>query len=439
MNAIPSVLLDAIKDQRAVLFLGAGASRNAKHPDNTKIPQGDNLRDLICDKYLGGELKDKPLNAVSAMAASEAGLGAFQLFIRELFLPFEPADFHLLIPKFRWRAIATTNFDLILEKAYQSAPKPIQNLVKTVKDGDNFDIRLNRETDPLGFYKLHGCIDYHTDSDIPLILGTEQYASYEVNRSRFYSRFRDLGYEYPIIFAGYSISDPHIQHILFDLTDPKIARPPYYLIAPGISDVESRYWATNMIHAIDVTFEDFLKEIDKAIPEISRAIPVDMGGGELSIRKYYRVANVDEPSSVLSYFTTDATHIHSGLTAPQQDPAEFYRGDNKGWGCILQNLDANRAVSDSVLVDAVLVDEERRSSAELFMLKGPAGNGKSVSLKRVAWETGVTYDLLAVYANGPAGLRFEQLAEIHRLTNSRVFLFVDHVALVRKELRELLN
>ena len=124
-----------------MLFLGAGASQTAKHPTGDRIPQGEFLRDLICDKFLGGELKQKPLTAVASMAASEAGLSKFQEYIHQLFLPFEPTDFHLLMPKFRWRAIATTNFDLVIEKTYGNARAPLQNLVKTVKDDDNFDRR----------------------------------------------------------------------------------------------------------------------------------------------------------------------------------------------------------------------------------------------------------------------------------------------------------
>jgi len=439
MVDIPPALIDAITEQRTVLFLGAGASRDAKHPKRDQIPQGDRLRDLICDKFLGGKLRQKPLNAVAAMAASEAGISIFQTYIRDLFMPFEPADFHLLIPKFRWRAIATTNFDLIVERTYANAPTRLQNLVKTVKDGDDFDRRLNRETDPVGFYKLHGCIEYYTDSEIPIILGNEQFASYEANRTRFYGRFRDLGFENSIIFAGYSISDPHIQRILFDLTDPGIARPPFYLIAPGIDDVEARYWASHKVFAVEATFEDFLRTIDQTIPAVARALPIAIGGGELSIRKHYRVAQATELPSVASYLSTDVTHVHSGLAAPRQDPGEFYRGYDNGWGCILQNLDAHRSFSDSVLVDAVLLDEESRRATELFVLKGPGGNGKSVALKRIAWEAGVTYDQLVFFPNSPAGLRIEPLAEIYRLTGRRVFLFVDRVALVRHELRDLLQ
>ena len=92
-----------------------------------------------------------------------------------------------------------------------------------------------------------------------------------------------------------------------------------------------------------------------------------------------------------------------------------------------------------MLVDAVLADEESRQTAELFMLKGPGGNGKSVSLKRIAWEAGVNYDQLALYPTDPAGLSIEPLSEIFRLTGKRIFIFIDRVALVRKEIGDLLQ
>ena len=439
MVEIPPALLDAIRKQRAVLFFGAGASRKAKHPEGIPIPQGSQLLEMICDKFLNEESKGSSLSHVAAMAASEAGLIQFQEYIRELFLPFEPADFHLLIPKFRWRAIATTNFDLIIERAYESAPDPLQDLVKTVKDDDKFEERLLRETDPIEFYKLHGCIDHFKDLEIPLTLGDEQYASYDTNRKGLYDRFSERGENYPVIFVGYSISDPHIQRILFDLTDANFQRQPFYRLSPGTNKYEDRYWTQHRVFTIAATFEEFLNTLDKEISPISRKFPIGSGGGTLSIREYYLRPDPYEPPSVDKYLTNGAEHIHSELSSTWQDPREFYRGYDDGWGCIVQNLDARRTFSDSVLVDAVLLEEEERQPAELFMLKGPGGNGKTVSLKRIAWEAGVEYNKLVLFPDGAAGLNIEPLLEIHRLTGERIFLFVDRVALVRNELNDLMR
>ena len=422
-----------------MLFLGAGASQDARHPDGKKIPQSYKLRDLICDRFLNEKLKKQPLSFVVSLATQQVGISEFQRYIRDLLLPFEPSAFDLLIPEFRWRAIVTTNLDLIVEKAYESVENSLQNLVKTVKDGDSFDTRLQEETNPVGFFKLHGCINHSTDSDIPFVLGNEQYANYKKNRTRFYGRFRDLGYEYPIIFAGYSLSDPHIQELLFDLSDSEIARPQYYLISPDITDVETEYWAGYRVTVIRSTFQEFLEKINSKIPVFARKLSVDMAGGDLSIRKHYRIAQPKESLLLASYLESDVTHVHSALIASKQDPGEFYRGYDNGWDCILSDLDVRRSFSDSVLVDAILLNEESRQTVELFMLKGPGGNGKSVSLKRIAWESGVTYDQLVLYTDNSAGLRIEPLSEIYHLTGKRIFLFVDHVALFRDELKTLLE
>ena len=58
-------------------------------------------------------------------------------------------------------------------------------------------------------------------------------------------------------------------------------------------------------------FETFLKKIDQTIPVAARAVPIGIGGGELSIRKHYRVARASEVPFVASYLATDVVHVHS--------------------------------------------------------------------------------------------------------------------------------
>src|SRR6266481_5256626 len=115
---LPQALIDAVKEERAVLFLGAGASKGAAHPNNLAIPDGDGLRDFLCDRFFAGSLKKRSLPQVTDLAINERGFREVQSTIGSLLRPFEPADFHRLIPTFRWRAIVTTNVDLIVQRAY---------------------------------------------------------------------------------------------------------------------------------------------------------------------------------------------------------------------------------------------------------------------------------------------------------------------------------
>ena len=361
---LPNSLITAVQEQRAVLFLGSGASRGATHSKGEEIPIGEKLRDKLCEKYFDGKLKDRHLTAIAAMAASEVGLIHLQKFVRDIFLDFNPANFHLLVPTFRWRAIATTNFDLIVERAYEQSRGSVQTPIKSVKDGDLFDTRMNEATDPVGYLKLHGCIDHYMDETIPLILGQEQYASYATNRTRFYGRLRDLGFENPIIFCGYSIADAHIQQLLFDLTDKKINRPMYYHVSPHLMDVDSRYWLGNQVTCIPATFQDFLQELDKKIATNARRLRRSASTSKSSLQPHYKVQNASETDTLKYFLERDVLHIHSGLVPPRQEAQEFYKGYDTGFGCIIQELDISRAVTDSILVDAILLDrlstQERR-------------------------------------------------------------------------------
>jgi hypothetical protein len=108
-------LLEKLQNGECILFLGAGAMFGSKGLKGEMPLNGLQLRDLISDKFLGGRHKDKPLPRVAEFAKYESSLPDVQTYIRELFYPLNPAPFHKLIPTFRWHAIVTTNYDLIIE------------------------------------------------------------------------------------------------------------------------------------------------------------------------------------------------------------------------------------------------------------------------------------------------------------------------------------
>ena len=94
----------------------------------------------------GGKRKDWPLDRVADYAKNLSSLGAVQSVIGEQFADLKPAPFHFLIPKFRWYAIVTTNYDLILERTYERASDRLQDLAPIIRDGDNFSQKLRDPT-----------------------------------------------------------------------------------------------------------------------------------------------------------------------------------------------------------------------------------------------------------------------------------------------------
>jgi hypothetical protein len=130
----PLHFLEQIKAKNVVLFLGAGASFGAVHPNGKKIPNGQELSDLIAEKFLGDHYKGKNLSLVAELAISESSLFELQNFVYEVISPFRPSEYHLKIAQFPWNAIFTTNYDFIIEEVYRQNKKKVQQIYPVVRN-----------------------------------------------------------------------------------------------------------------------------------------------------------------------------------------------------------------------------------------------------------------------------------------------------------------
>ena len=193
-------LLRQIRDGEAILFLGAGASRGARHRTNGQVPTTRDLRDALADRFLGGDLKGRPLAEVAEYAKNESSLDEVQRLVHDLFEPLMPAPFHQLIPSFRWHAIVTTNYDFIIERAYQASADALQQVRSIVKNGDAQGGSVGKEN-LVPLLKLHGCLSSIADSSLPLILSTEEYSKHRVNRDRVFDLFAGWARNHPVIFC----------------------------------------------------------------------------------------------------------------------------------------------------------------------------------------------------------------------------------------------
>lgn len=128
MSEIPQILIDNIKKKNVVLFLGSGFSYNSKHPNGDSAPLGKQLGTMISNAFLGGKYQDSPLTYISDLAISQSSLFEVQRLIYDIFIKFEPNDDQIKFSDFPWKTIFTTNYDLILEKAFKLNKNTCQEL-----------------------------------------------------------------------------------------------------------------------------------------------------------------------------------------------------------------------------------------------------------------------------------------------------------------------
>lgn len=413
--------LEKIMSGKAILFLGAGACFGAKGTGDSRPISGDELRDLICDNFLGGDQKDKSLVKVADYAKHQSSLTEVQVFIKNQFLSLQPADFHKLIPTFKWHSIFTTNYDLIIERAYDQVSNRLQRLQPIIRDGDQFSEAIS---DPyiLPYFKLHGCISVINDRNLPLILASEEYAKHKTNRVRLFRHLSDFGCDNPIIFCGYQISDPNIQQILFDLTDAGIHRPTYMVVDPGLNKYDIQMWSANRIIPRVEKFSAFMEKINASLDPTKRILSMVTVKEEEPFFKLFRKPS-EVSKELVHYLSMELEYIYPGMPTDGAKPLDFYRGLDEGWGGICEGLDISRRVAEQVLLDAV-VDTEQVAT-KTYLIKGHAGSGKSTSLKRIAWNAVNEFSAQAVVLREGAVLRPSILKELFLSADTRLFFFVD--------------
>ncbi len=435
---IPKILVAHIRDGQVVLFLGSGASIGAMHPKKIEPPKGSKLASMLAEKFLSNEFSKRPLEQVAELAISETGLFEVQSFIKEIFQDFKPADFHKTIPTFRWAAIATTNYDLIIEKAYDEAKEKIQDLIVFKKNGERVEEKL-RSVDNVVYLKLHGCITDIADDATPLILTPEQYITHKKGRSRLFERLQSLAYEFPILFVGQSLADSDIRAMLYELSQLGDAKPRSYILTPQMTSTEKRFWETKKFTCLEATFEDFVEELERQIPSQFRVlVKLKVDTEHPIFNKFAVSADIRPSESLITLLSRDLEYIHKSYKATDIDPKAFYKGYFRDLSPIIHNLDVRRTITDDILSGIFLEsDASKREHVEFIVIKGHAGSGKSVLLRRLAWEASVDYDKLCLFVRSNSHIGYEPLFELYRLTKERLFLFIDPVT-EYKDLIELL-
>ena len=434
-NLLTPWLEEQILNGEALLFLGAGATRGARGLKGEEAMDAIALRDFLADKFLGGRRKDRSLAEVAEYAKNEASLYEVQAEVSSVFEPLQPAYFHKLIPEFRWHAVITTNFDFIVERAYEQCSKPLQQLTKIIRDGDAADIPLGEAT-LVPFLKLHGCLSAINGPDLPLILSSEEYASHKNGRYSLFDMFSGWAKSRPIIFCGYNIGDPNIQQILFNLGDKSINRPHYAVVNPNLDDLDMRYWQTRRILPIKRTFEDFICELNNQIPKQQRILSTLRTPNASSIQP--KIVRGQPSEKLLVYLENELIHVREEMPVIQIEPKDFFQGKGSSWLPIIEGLDIERHITDDILIDAVL-EAPQNNRFEIYLVTGHAGSGKSITLRRVAWNTAIKYDKPTFWLEETGTLRTTEIQELYNLINERIFVFIEDLVPYIRDIESLIQ
>ena len=201
---IPKPLLDDIANQRCLPIIGAGFSLNAKLPEGHNMPNWDELAQKISRH---GNISND-LDKLQIFSDFERKFGRIKLIEKirkELNIDVASiGEAHRSFAELPFDTIYTTNFDILLEKACESANKPYHSLVGEKQlpfHGGPFTTNI---------IKMHGDVKHQEH----LIITQEDYSHFLDNYPVIATHLSAMLITRTPLFIGYSLNDPDFNHIL---------------------------------------------------------------------------------------------------------------------------------------------------------------------------------------------------------------------------------
>ena len=83
--------------------------------------------------------------------------------------------------------------------------------------------------------------------------------------------------------------------------------------------------------------------------------------------------------------------------------------------------------------------DDSHHATQFAVLKAHAGAGKSVTIRRIAWDAAKVYGRVVLYVNNPSGLSLHAFEELISLTNQTIYVFIDDLTELVEEAERLIQ
>lgn len=205
VDLVPPPLLEHLVEGQWLPLIGAGFSRNAVVQSGELPPDWKNLGKSLAEHLPDFDSSVGPLELVSAY---EHAFGRNTLVdkVARLTRVYDarPGKAHTAFAELGFETVVTTNFDFLLERAYETAGRPCVPLI-----GESQLAGLTRSTGPK-LYKLHGDI-HHPEN---LVMTESDYDLFLSRWPLLATAITSLFISHTAVLIGYSFDDPDTRQLM---------------------------------------------------------------------------------------------------------------------------------------------------------------------------------------------------------------------------------
>lgn len=376
---LPLALRKALEAGDCVLFVGAGIGYNVRDKKGELAPDGAELARRLASHFGVDTEGNFDLARTAEIVELRTGRKELETFLRDQLTDLEPDDSVRWLTNVRWRAIFTTNYDFVLERAYQLAAKPPQKPV-------SFSITPElKQIDPrfdVPIYHLHGT--FFSQSKPQIVITQSDYVTFRESRRMLFELLKKEFATSTVLYVGYSHRDPNWHTVLAEIRNEFYPSPTpmSFRVSPETSALDVEILQSKGVETLSMKLDEFVTAAAATLKDVA-----SIGDLLATARKQVPDALAAEfeksPAAILR-FLNSWTYVNSADFDQRANLPDFLKGDKPNWGLLGRKQFFQRDLEEELYDELLDFATSSSKSATSLLAIGPAGYGRTTLLLTLA-------------------------------------------------------
>lgn len=376
---LPLPLRTALEAGECTLFLGSGIGRYARDAAGEPGPTGAELAAEVAYHFNVAAGDQLDLSKISQVVVARHGRPDLESFLSARLASLEPTSELVWLLERTWSAIFTTNYDRLLQRAYEQISLPSQTPVSISCSADVVPVDPRFE---VPIFHLHGSL--FEGSHPYALITTDDYAEFREHRRMLFDVLKTTFATRPILYIGYSNNDPNWAMTLSELkADFSPASPPQgWRVALSTSELDKEVLRTQGVETLDASLDDFVEAYRSSLGDL-RVDPSRLDYLQKRIPSDLQSLFAQQPAAV-ARLVASWEYVNQADFVRPPNVSEYLKGDPPSWSLVEQDIPFERDVEEEVL-DALLdFATSTESKVNVGAVLSPAGYGTTTVLMRLA-------------------------------------------------------
>ncbi|MFD2822803.1 SIR2 family protein [Lacinutrix iliipiscaria] len=360
-------LFEQITANKVVLITGAGAAVGSK-----KMLSKELMNYYRDEENIAYQSNDIVEFVDKVFSNGKYSRNHFDSLVVKYLRRLKVENYHKVISSINWKAIITTNVDMLIEQAFIGSDKRDSlDVIRNLKEWDDYIM-----SSKLKYIKLHGCISDISNYDLKF--SSQDFKSVEKYYRKLFGRLKSISPDVKFLFIGHSLKDAFGNFFLEEFLKELDHRNIYY-VDPYIDEINQSFLESKGFKIIkedsDAFFGKFSKWEEKFyetnIKSRSKFRNVFKSIKGVESKLLYKVESFVKPLNLKDFSTTLSRK-------------DFYLGAEPDFSIVCKNYDVVKTDKLQEINKKILEQFKNIDTIyPLIYLYGSYGTGKTTFTYRI--------------------------------------------------------